>query len=231
MSTSSDFENYGASYLISERNAERFIYENGPKMIGRCDGQFVIPSNQMDELLEKHPNDPRMWEQQLGLRENSLGDYPLRVDVYSPQDYNLREATSEMLGSNDKFVPDGKTSGGYDEAVIDPFPNPTLTNIENIGRVAPIEIDFESVKASSSNNDVFPDRRLSWPSEQSTSVGLREPQPEQIPSATVNNHEPTGCGPQTLSEINRNAEPASDNLTKPIDNAMDMTNSKSGGIK
>ena len=63
---SSDFEKYGGSYLISNSNYEDYI--EGRNEIGRPDGQFMIPSNQMDELLANYPDNPREWESQLGFR-------------------------------------------------------------------------------------------------------------------------------------------------------------------
>ncbi len=135
---SSDFEKYGGSYLISDENYEKYI--NDVDNIGRSDGQFIAPSNQMDDLLQNHPDNPREWERQLGLRENSLGDSDIhRVDVYNPQDYNPRLPSSELSGSNEKFISGGKTVGGLDECVIDRFPNPErnpsvgkITNIDNV---------------------------------------------------------------------------------------------------
>ena len=91
---SSDFEKYGGSYLISDKNYEKYI--NGVDNIGRPDGQFMAPKNQMDDLLQNHPNNPREWERQLGLEKNSLGDSNIRrVDVYNPQDYNPRLPSSD----------------------------------------------------------------------------------------------------------------------------------------
>ena len=118
---SNNFNN-GASFLISQKGYDRWIANED--MIGRPDGQFCSPSNEMDNLLNDYPNNPREWENKLGLDEGSLGDNPKRVDINNPYDYNLREPTADMSGSNDKFTGTGETIGGVSEGVIDRFPNP-----------------------------------------------------------------------------------------------------------
>lgn len=119
---SNDFEN-GGSWLLSEKNYDRYI--RNQDFVGRIDGQFVAPSNQINDLLDKYPNNPREWEKALGLNKDSLGENPYRVDVFEPHKFGLREPSSDMSGANDKFIPGaGKTSGGIDEGVINPIPNP-----------------------------------------------------------------------------------------------------------
>lgn len=184
MSISPDFENYGGSYLLSQQAAAKYIYGGGNDFIGRHDGQFMIPSNQMDELLNRHPNDPRAWEKQLGIEEYNLGNHPVRVDVYSPQAYNLREPTVDLSGSNDKFTGDGKTSGGYNEAVIDPFPNPNHPGNEHIGQITPINVNLSEHHNTSSAESMPPDRRPQWPSSdpQNLSSGKNPPTGQQQPT-------------------------------------------------
>ena len=129
---SNDFSKNGASYLISNDNYNDFIRDRDD--IGRPDGQFCIPSNQMDEMLQNYPDDPRAWEQQLGLNSGSLGDNDIkRVDVNEPQNYNLRPPSEEMSGVNDQYLGTGKVPGGQDEAVIDQFPNPE--NHQEVGNI------------------------------------------------------------------------------------------------
>ena len=133
MSTvSQNFEENGGSYLLSDKNYEEHI--EGQDNIGRPDGQFMVPSNQMDDLLHNHPNDPREWERQLGLRENSLGDENIhRVDVYHPQDYEPRLPTSDLSGANDKFLEgQGKTPGGQEE--VGRLPDENYTNKDQNNR-------------------------------------------------------------------------------------------------
>ena len=78
----------------------------------------------MDDLIESTGGDPRQLESELGLEEGSLGETPVRVDVNNPGQFNLREPSPELSGSNDLYIGDGTTPGGQSEAVIDPFPNP-----------------------------------------------------------------------------------------------------------
>lgn len=133
---SPDFEKHGGSYLLSDENYEKYV--NGLNNIGRADGQFMIPSNQMDDLLKNHTDNPREWERQLGLNDNSLGDSIIhRVDVYNPQDYEPRFPTSELSGINDRFLEGrGKVPGGQDECVINQFPNPE--NNPDVGKISEV---------------------------------------------------------------------------------------------
>ena len=137
--TSADFSKHGASYLISEENYDRFIA--GHETIGRPDGQFCIPQNQMDDLISNYPNDPQEWEKQLGLNEGSLGDGDIkRVDVQEPANHNLRPPSADMSGANDKYLGTGKVPGGQDEAVMDPFPNPeTHPEVGKISTLSPTQ--------------------------------------------------------------------------------------------
>lgn len=112
----------GGSYLISEENYIRYIL--GRERIGRADGQFMIPSYQMDALMKQFPHDPRAWEKALGLREGSLGSNPFRVDLTDPISHGLRVAPMDISGSNEYQRTDGMTPGIYSEGVTDSFWNP-----------------------------------------------------------------------------------------------------------
>lgn len=146
---SSDFKN-GASWLMSEENY--YLYAYGQDIIGRPDGQFVAPNNQIDDLMNKYPNQPREWENALGLDKGSLGDNPYRINVYEPEKFNLRETNINMSGSNDKFIPGGKTTGGIDESVIEPIPNPEKNpEVGNIQKTS----DYYKNTTESNSDDVF----------------------------------------------------------------------------
>lgn len=219
MSVSDDFKN-GGSYLISAANADIYI-NDGQEEIGRQDGQFIIPPNQMDELLESHPNDPRAWEQQLGLPQNSLRDDVYRVDVYHPEDFNLREATPDLSGSNDLYVADGKTAGGYDEAVCSPFPNPSLEENSNIGQVSKVPIDKEELKNHPYDPNMMPDRRDEWPKNNNSELSNQQ----ETDFNSLNNFTPTSG-----NDIPEGANV--DCLTKGIDKEDDSSNlSKHNGME
>ena len=151
MDTSKDFRQQGASYLISKENYGRYVY--GRDQIGRPDGQFCIPSNQMDELINDYPDNPKEWENQLGLERGSLGDDDIRrVDVYEPQSYNLRPPSEEMSGVNEHYLGTGKVPGGQDEAVIDQFPNPE--NNPEVGEITTLS-PTKSINESNDNGDEY----------------------------------------------------------------------------
>ncbi len=150
-SVSNDFREHGGSYLISNNNYEDYI--QGRDIIGRPDGQFMIPSNQMDDLINNYPNDPREWERQLGLDRNSLGDTDIhRVDVYNPDNYEPRLPSSELSGSNDKYIDGGKVPGGQDECVINPFPNPEHN--PEIGKVSTLNTPEQTQADNNSNHNI-----------------------------------------------------------------------------
>ena len=145
---SNDFEKYGCSYLLSNNAYEDYI--QGRDVIGRSDGQFVTPSNQIDELLSKHQNDPREWEHQLGLNEGSLGNEDIRrVDVYCPQNHEPRLPSGDLSGANDKFLDGGKTPGGQDECVINPFPNPESN--PSVGKITNLSNSMDNTQTADTN--------------------------------------------------------------------------------
>ena len=127
---SSDFKN-GASFLIPGDSYEQFVKYSS--MVGRPDGQFVSPSNQIDDLLKKANGDVSIIEEALcipkGGWQGKGGMY--RIDISNPQNYNLRSASSGISGANDLFIAGGKTPGGISEGIIDQVPkgNVTITRI------------------------------------------------------------------------------------------------------
>ena len=127
---SSDFKN-GASFLIPGDSYEQFVKNSS--MVGRPDGQFVSPSNQIDDLLKKANGDISIIKEALGIPKGGWqgkgGMY--RIDISNPQNYNLRSASSGISGANNLFIAGGKTSGGISEGIIDQVPkgNVTITRI------------------------------------------------------------------------------------------------------
>lgn len=131
----SDNFDSGASYLISEANYDRYV-NGGGSYLGRPDENgnqqlFCAPKNEMDKMLEEHPNDPREWERQLSLPENSLSDDVMRVNIDNPKDYGLKSPQAKTPGANDQYVDtngSGKiahTKGGMSEGVLENAENPT----------------------------------------------------------------------------------------------------------
>ncbi len=105
--------------------------------IGRDDGLFVLPKTEMDELLLKTGGDISLIEKELGIPagtwSNRIND-PLkpdklvRIDINNSQNHNLRMATGREDGANTLWLPGGKTSEGFSEAVIDPIPITSISS-------------------------------------------------------------------------------------------------------
>ena len=142
---SSDFKN-GGSYLLSQDAYDRYVADR--EFIGRPDGQFVTPTNQMDDMLKEANGDIHYMENKLGLPDGRLGDNPVRIDIYQPEDYNLRMPDSSMSGTNENFLPGkGKTSGGMSEGVIDQIPNPE--NNPTVGKISFVNNGIDNTNMSS----------------------------------------------------------------------------------
>ena len=200
---SQEFEQNGGSYLLSDKNYEQHV--EGQNKIGRPDGQFMTPSNQMDDLLQNHPNDPREWEKQLGLGENSLGDENIhRVDVYRPQDYEPRMPTSDLSGANEKFLEGrGKTPGGQDECVINPFPNPEQH--PEIGQIT--TLNTPSINATPEQGDS--DSRVSSANIESIAGGgARAPNENTKPCGTVDANTSNGFFDAKIKSTEQTPTPA-----------------------
>lgn len=226
-SVSAYFGQHGGSYLIGDDNYSRFV--SGHNDIGRPDGQFMIPSNQMDELLTNYSNDPREWERQLGLWEGSLGNEDIRrVDVYNPHDYEPRLPTSDLSGSNEKFIPGGKTPGGQDECVINQFPNPE--NNPTVGKITTLDNSLSDarntnyISATPSNVASIGGGGARAPDDQIAGTKPVEPPPPQNgppeiagqkpsqPQATPDHTEPqiAGTTPDKKQDFDINAAKATD---------------------
>lgn len=114
----------GCSFLMSKANFLK--YQN--TYLGPDGYKFVVPTDELDDLLAKYPNDPRMWEEKLGLDYGSLGDGDVvRGDITGEGwDSHLVAPKKGMPGVNEKYkshnyVETGEfpqTSGGKSEAVL-----------------------------------------------------------------------------------------------------------------
>ncbi|MFK8273031.1 hypothetical protein [Capnocytophaga canimorsus] len=91
-------------------------------VLGRADGQFVAPTNQINDLLTKSNGNISVIEKALGIPkgdwQNRGGLY--KIDMLNPFEHNLRLPTSDSSGANELFVEGGKTIGGISEGVVDP---------------------------------------------------------------------------------------------------------------
>ena len=134
MGLASSFLN-GASYLISRSNFIRYVWMNNT--IGRWNealsrGElFVVPSEDLDRLIETFPDQPRVWEDALGLPEGALGDHPLRINIDHPEEYGLRLPDGMEMGANDEFIPGGKLPQLEDYPEFEPLNEGVTDLVDN----------------------------------------------------------------------------------------------------
>lgn len=108
----------GAAYILSKKTYDRF-YKNEDKL-GWTDGtQFVLPKNEVDNVLNNAGGDLAKLEKELGYNIGSLenGDYIIMY-VNNPKKYNISLPSGNEMGANDNWIPGGYTSGGIPEAVV-----------------------------------------------------------------------------------------------------------------
>ncbi len=116
----------GGSWLVSESSLKKY----GRKVIGRADGQFIMPHYEMDAVLKKAHNNIMFVEKELGIPNNAWHDKKIiRIDVPKPQDFNLRIPDGNEIGANIDWLPAGKLPRGYDEAIVDQIPKGHFTEI------------------------------------------------------------------------------------------------------
>ena len=83
-------------------------------------GTFVMPKAEADRIIKEAGGSTAKLEDLLGLSRGTLGANPVRVDI--PKPTGLRMPSGNELGTNNQWVPGGKTSGGIAEATVDPVP-------------------------------------------------------------------------------------------------------------
>ena len=103
--------------------ATRFMISKNYDMygIGQRDGTtFVMPTNEVNALIQAADGDPIALAKSLGMPEDFfLSDDVIRVDVPDPQSYQLRMPSGNEAGANDYWLPGGFLPDGVSEAVID----------------------------------------------------------------------------------------------------------------
>ena len=92
------------SYLVNQYTYNRFI--KGQEILGRymdCD-LFISNSEDLDKLLADSKGDIAYIEKTLGLKTGTFGDGPIyRIDVFHPEQNNIRMATGKELGACELF--------------------------------------------------------------------------------------------------------------------------------
>ncbi len=104
----------GASRFMTDSNLSKYG-------IAQRDGtSFVMPKNEVDDLIAKTGGDPRAMERELGLPDGFFDtNQVVRVDVDNPRDFGLRMPSGNEAGANDQWLPGGLLPNGVSEAVID----------------------------------------------------------------------------------------------------------------
>lgn len=108
----------GAAYILSKKTYD--AYFDGRDKLGWPDGtQFVLPKNEVDNVLNNAGGDLAKLEKELGYNIGSWedGDYIIMY-VNNPKKYNISLPSGNEMGANDNWIPGGYTSGGIPEAVV-----------------------------------------------------------------------------------------------------------------
>ncbi len=114
----SKFDN-GGSYLVPKS----VLDSRGRDILGRADGQFIIPQSEMNNLISKTGGDIAKIEKELCIPEGFWqGEELVRIDIDDLSDLNKRIPSGKETGANEFWIPGGKTPTGYLEIVIDQIP-------------------------------------------------------------------------------------------------------------
>ncbi len=109
----------GGSWLVTADILEQF----GRELIGRADGQFIMPRSEMDEVLKLANGDIAIVEEELGIPNGLWTNKKIiRIDVPFPQNQNIRIPSGNEVGANTDWLPGGQLPKGYYEAIIDRIP-------------------------------------------------------------------------------------------------------------
>lgn len=119
------FDN-GASFLTPKGALDYW----GRDLLGRSDGQFVMPSKQVDTLLLRTDGDLSQIEIELGIRPGDWqGREFVRIDIDNPRALGLRMPSGNEMGANPQWIPAGKLPTGYSEAVTNQIPKGTYSEM------------------------------------------------------------------------------------------------------
>jgi len=111
-----------ASYLVTGQTYNGFI--KGQASVGRPDGLFISTAGPIDDVLLKAGGNVSIIEEELGIPNGAWQDKGgiYRIDIQSPESFNLRIPNGSEAGANVLWEPGGYTSGGEIEAVTDAIP-------------------------------------------------------------------------------------------------------------
>ncbi|NMC56633.1 MAG: hypothetical protein GYA50_05380 [Eubacteriaceae bacterium] len=121
-------DRYISDHLSKFEHGVTKIYANPPTGIaGPPDGTYAMPTYLADEIIKKTDGNISALEQLLGFNKNDLGDNPVRIDIPNPK--GLRMPSGNEYGTNDNWIPGGRTLGGILEVIID-SPSPSEYTIK-----------------------------------------------------------------------------------------------------
>jgi hypothetical protein len=118
--------NDGASYLTTKAALDKY----GREVVGRGDGQFVMTKAEMDAVIKESGGDISKIEKELGIPDGMWqGKEISRIDIQDPKSLDVRMPSGNESGANELWLPGGKLPTGYSEAVVNPIPKGSYTEI------------------------------------------------------------------------------------------------------
>ena len=121
----------GVTFVMSRENYEKFVVPN--EMLGREDGNFVMPTFVCDEIVKAANGNIAVFELALSYDAGYFSEHGgmVRIDVPDVFGLNLRIPSGNELGANDYWLPGGYTNGGVPEAICDKIPKSRVIITEN----------------------------------------------------------------------------------------------------
>jgi len=109
----------GASYFTPKWALDAF----GRDPVGRGDGQFVMATQQVNEMLFRTNGDMGMIETELGIPGGTWqGQEMVVIQIADPKSVNLRIPSGNEEGANELWLAGGQLPTGHDEGVTDSIP-------------------------------------------------------------------------------------------------------------
>lgn len=109
----------GASYFAPKWALDAF----GRDPVGRDDGQFVMTTKQVNEILLRTGGDMEMIETELGIPTGTWkGQEMVIIEIEDPKSADLRIPSGNEEGANELWLVGGQLPTGHDEGVTDSIP-------------------------------------------------------------------------------------------------------------
>jgi len=105
----------GAAYITLKEDLDSRTRD----IIGRPDGQFIMPKSELDALLKRANGDISIIEKEIGITAGRWhGKQLVRIDIPNAKNLGLRMPAGNENGANPLWLPGGKLPTGKSEAVI-----------------------------------------------------------------------------------------------------------------